>query len=107
MLHLDPTLLLHRHPHRILQPGLGRQMQALLCRDAAAQHGLVAVKVLDDLLERRVARLDVEEPDGGKLDAEPAAVEDVVFPAEGVEGDWVDILVEEYWNREEREKMLV
>lgn len=100
MLHLHATVLLHRHPHCILQPGLGRQMQTLFRCCAAAQHGLLAVKVLDDLLKRRVARLDVEEPDGNKLDTEPAAVEDVVFPTEGVKGDRVDVLVEEYWTTE-------
>lgn len=46
-------------------------------------------------LTRSVPRLHVEEVDDGQLNGKPDTVEDVVFPVEGVEGNWVDVLVEE------------
>ena len=91
---------LRRMANRIVQAGLAREMQALLSGGATTDDGLVAVEVFGDFLERGVAGLDVEEVDDGELDAEPDAVEDVVFPGEVVEGDRVDVLVEEDWRAE-------
>jgi len=59
--------------------------------------------VLCNLLERGVLGLDVEEVDDGQLDSEPAAVDDVVLPLDGVEGDGVDVLVEEEGNVDHEE----
>lgn len=72
-------LLIHR-----LRLQRRRQFARLLGRRRPADHGIVTIKVLGDLLQRRVARLNVEEPHHRQLDAQPHAVEDVVFPLDGV-----------------------
>jgi hypothetical protein len=95
MLHLNPCVLLRRHPYRIIQSSLARKVQPFLRRGTTTQHRLLAVKVLDDFLKRSVARFNVEEIDCGQFDAEPTAIEDVVFPSKGIKGDRVDVLVEE------------
>lgn len=56
------------------QVHLGRQHPALLGGRGAADNGCVTVKVLCNLLQGRVARLDVEEVDDGEFDAEPDAL---------------------------------
>jgi len=70
-------------------------LPALLRAAQAADDRGVAVEVPGDLLEGGVAGLDVEPPDDGELDGQPGAVEDVVLPADVVERDGVDVLVEE------------
>ncbi len=92
---IDTLPLLSSHPDSIIHTRFTGQMQTLLRRSTTANDGLVAIEVLGDFLERRVARLDVKEIDDCELDAEPNAVEDVIFPGQGVEGDGIDVLVEE------------
>jgi len=87
--------ILSAHAYGIFQACLGRKLESLLGCGGTANYGLVAVEVLGDFLEGGVACFDVEEVDDGEFDGEPDAVEDVVFPAEVVEGDGVDVLVEE------------
>ena len=70
-------------------------MQPFLRRSTATQHRLVAVKVLNNFLKRSVACLNVEEVNRDQFDAEPTAIEDIVFPSKGVKGDRIDVLVEE------------
>ena len=85
------------HAHCIFQACLGSKLECLLRCGRTANNGFVAIEVLGDLLERGVACFDVEEVDDCEFHGEPDAVEDVVFPAEVVEGDGVDVLVEEDW----------
>jgi hypothetical protein len=96
------NILLTRHifsPHAygIFQACLGSKLECLLCCGRTTDNGLVAVEVFCDFLKGSVACFDVEEVDDCELHGEPDAVEDVVFPAEVVEGDGVDVLVEEDW----------
>lgn len=78
-----------RHSHLCRESGtLGRGI-------SASHNSIVSVKVLGDFLEWRLSGLDVEEPNDRKLNSQPAAVEDVVFPADVLEGNWVNVLIEE------------
>jgi len=63
----------------------------------------LTVEVLGNLLKGSVLGLDVIEPDNGKLNSEPDAVDDVILPGNAVEGDWVDVLVEEESNVDHQE----
>ena len=78
-----------------MHTGLCSQSKTLLCGSTTTDDCSVAVEVLGDFLERSVAGLDVEEVDDNKLDCEPDIVEDIVFPAERLDSNWVDVLVEE------------
>lgn len=42
---------------------------------------IITVKVLDDFFQRYVASFDVEKVDDDELEAQEAAVEDVILPA--------------------------
>lgn len=68
---------------------------ALLGGSSATNGGSVAVEVAGNLLERGVLGLDVEEVDNDEFHSEPDAVDDVVLPADVVEGNGVDVGVEE------------
>ena len=83
------------HAHGVLQACLGSKLECLLRCSRTADNGLVTVEVLGNFLEWGVACFDVEKVDDCEFHGEPDAVEDVVFPAEVVEGDGVDVLVEE------------
>src|SRR5690606_2533325 len=61
------------------------------------------IEVLGDLLKWSVAGLNEEEVDEGKLNGEPAAVDNVVLPADCVHGNWVDVVVEEESQVDEQE----
>ena len=75
----------------------------LLSGSVTTDKSSLTVEVLGNLLKRSVLGLDVEEPDNDKLNGQPAAVDDVVLPSNGVEGDWVDVLVEEERNVDHQE----
>ena len=60
----------------------------------------LAVEQRGRLLEREAPRLDDEDVQEGKLEGEPAAVEDVVLPLEAAERDRVDVLVEDDRDRD-------
>src|SRR5690606_41953650 len=62
------------------------------------------IKVLCNLLERRVARLDEEEVHDRQLDRKPDAVDDVVLPSDLIEGNGVDVVVEEERKVDEQEQ---
>jgi hypothetical protein len=82
-------------PYRIVKSNLARKVQPFLRRGTATQHCLLAVKVLGDFLKRSVARLNVEEVHRDQSDAEPTTIKDVVFPSKGINGNRIDVLVEE------------
>lgn len=81
--------------HGVVETGLLCESEGLLVCSGTSDDGIFTVKVLGHLLERRVARLDVEEVDDDQLDGQPGAIDDVVLPANLAESDGVDIRVEE------------
>ena len=82
----------------VLQAHLIGQLPALVRSSGTSNHCVITVEVLSDFLEWGVAGLDVEEVDDSEFDGEPDAVNDVVLPANVVEGDGVDVLIEEDWS---------
>jgi hypothetical protein len=92
---LDSHAILLGHVDRTKTAHLGCQNLALLSSNGAAQNCLVSIEVLANLLKRSVAGFDVELPDDEELEGEPAAVDDVVLPLDGLEGNGVDVVVEE------------
>lgn len=64
-------------------------------RRTTGHNSRISIEMLCNLLQRRIPSLDIEEPDNGKLNTEPCAVEDVVLPSKMLQGDGVDVLVEE------------
>lgn len=54
----------------------------------------VAIEILGDLLERRVLGLDEPLPNDKRLKGDPANVDQVVLPGNGLQGDGVDVLIE-------------
>lgn len=89
------SLILCPHADGIIKASLSGKLKTLLGRSCTTNDSLVTIEMFGDFLERSVACLDVEKVDDGKLDCEPDNVEDVVFPAQVVEGNRVDVLVEE------------
>lgn len=71
------------------------QLSSFVGGGSTADHGGVPVEVSSDFLQRGITCLNVEEPDHYQLDGKPHTVEDVVLPANVIEGDGVDVLVEE------------
>ena len=51
--------------------------------------------MLNNLFQRSVPRLDIELPYDEEFKTDPDTVEDVVLPLQMIEGNWVDVLVEE------------
>lgn len=64
---------------------------------------ILAVEVLSDFLERSVSSFDEEEVDNSQFEAQPAVVDDVVLPFDGVDSLWVDVVVEEESTVDEEE----
>lgn len=56
---------------------------------------ILAVEVLGDFLKRSVSGFDEEEVDNDQLKSQPAVVHNVVLPGDVLDGDWVDVVVEE------------
>lgn len=56
---------------------------------------VLAVEQGGSLLERETLRLDDEEVEEDELEGDPAAVDDIVLPAQIIEGDGVNVLVED------------
>lgn len=86
---LDLLVLDDRGLLRGAQRHLGRQHLALLRGRGTTDGRIVAVKVLGDFLEGRVAGLDVEEVDDGALDAEPDALWVVIVSLNSQTWNWV------------------
>ena len=95
LLTINACTPLSGHPDSVIHAGFAGQLQTLFSRSTTADDGLVAVEVLGDFFEGRVSGLDVKEIDDGEFNSEPDAVEDVVLPGEVIEGNWIDVLVEE------------
>lgn len=75
-----------------------------LGRGSIASHNSgVPIKVLGNLLERRVFGFDEKLPHNYKLKGDKADIDQIVFPADISEGDGVDILVEPQGNVDEEE----
>lgn len=92
---LDGHTILLGHVDGTKTTHLGSQDLALLRCGCTTNDGIVTIKVLRDLLKGSVTGFDVELPDDEELEAEPAAVDDVVLPLDGTESDGVDVLVED------------
>lgn len=78
-----------------LQSHLGSKSSSLGRSISTSHNSVVSIKVLSDFLEWSMSGLNVEEPNDRKLNSQPAAVEDVVFPTDVLEGNWVNVLIEE------------
>lgn len=79
------------------------QLDHLLCRRLATDNGFIAIKVLGNLLQRRVPGLDVELPNNKQLKHQPDTVHNEVLPANVLDGDRVDVLVEKETERHAEE----
>ena len=88
-------LILISIPDCVLQTNLSSELSTLLGCGSTTNDSVLTVEMLGHFFQGCVLGLNEEEIDNGKLEAEPDNVEDVVLPAEGVKGNWVDILVEE------------
>jgi len=84
--------------HSIIKTSLLGKLKRLLVGSSTSDNGVFSVEVLGHLLERSVAGFDVEEVDDAEFESEPAAVNDVVFPADLAKSDGVDVRVEEDWS---------
>lgn len=74
---------------------LGQHIGGFVGRNIATKNGVGAIKVLDDLLKRRVAGLDVVDVDDDELEGHPDGVDHVVLPFECGHGNRVNVAVEE------------
>lgn len=83
--------------------GFCKENSSLLGRHISAKQSSLAIKVLDNLLKSCVLRLDVEEVYDTKFEGEPAIVNDVVFPAQVMKSNGVDVGVEEQRKIESKE----
>jgi hypothetical protein len=81
----------------LLESQLIGQLPSSLCGSSTTNDGGIAIEVLGDFFKRSVTGFNVEEPNNNEFDAEPGAVEDIVFPAEMVKSNGVDVLIEEHW----------
>lgn len=79
-----------------LQSNLSSKLSALFRTRLATNEGGITVKVLRDFFQGCVAGLNVEEIYDDKLKSKPSAVEDVILPANMIECDRIDILIEEH-----------
>lgn len=70
------------------------KVSGLLCCNLSTNDGTLSIEMLDNFLQWGVSCLDVELPHDEKLEGQPHAVEDVVFPVQMIKGDRVDVLVE-------------
>jgi hypothetical protein len=89
------AVILSPHADGIIKTSLSGKLKTLFGCSCTTDDSLVAVEMFGDFLERSVTCLDVEEVHGCEFDRQPDAVEDVVFPAQVVECNWVDVLVKE------------
>lgn len=74
---------------------LGSQLSTLLSRDIASKNRRVTIEMFHDLFQRSVPRLDIELPYNEEFKQDPYAVENVIFPLQMIEGNGIDVLVEE------------
>jgi len=57
--------------------------------------GIFTIEVLGNFLKRSVPGLDEEEVDNGQFKSQPAVVDNIVLPCDVLDGNWVDVVVEE------------
>lgn len=79
------------------------QLDHLLRRRLSPDNGFIAIKVLGNLLQRRVPGLDVKLPNNKQFKHQPDTVHNAVLPANVLDGNWVDVLIEEETERHAEE----
>lgn len=89
---LIAVMLIHARKGRDLRGG-----------SASTNNGAVAVEDLCDFLQRETFGLDVVPEDDGDFKRQPAAVDNVILPANSIEGNGVSIGVEEKSQVDEEE----
>lgn len=83
--------------NRPCEANLRGELDALFGGSRAANDCILTVKVLGNLFQWRVPSLNVEEVDDDQFERQPDAVKDIILPTEIVEGNGIDVLVEEDW----------
>jgi len=74
---------------------LNHQRSRLLRCKITTKQRLLAIEILDNLLQRRIFRLNIIKVNHDELNRKPAVIHNVVFPVEFRQCDGVDVRVEE------------